>query len=175
MEDNTCILVNRVETEDVTPVQAANTQGANTDSSEMPGLPLSNRTCIIKQAKEVLQNHFRMNAYPDDAERLSLSKATKLTVRTIKTWFTNTRSRIKEINRESYNFNGLDADDNLLRACLSNDAQLEPMRNPCPQSTDGATPTGGVSRASLEALRTNSSVVVVMRPFRNAGCAVNPT
>ena len=69
-----------------------------------------------------------MNGYPDDAERLSLSKATKLTVRTIKTWFTNTRSRIKEINHDSSNINGLDADDNLLRACLSNDAPLE-LRN----------------------------------------------
>jgi hypothetical protein len=103
-----------------------------------------------------------MNGYPDDAERLSLSKATKLRVRTIKTWFTNTRSRIEDTNHDSYNVNGLDADDDLLRVCLSNDAQLEPMWNRCPQSTDGATFTGGVSTASLEVLRTNSSAVVVI-------------
>jgi hypothetical protein len=42
-EDNKSILVNRVGTEDVTPVEVANTQGANTESSEMPAVPLSKR------------------------------------------------------------------------------------------------------------------------------------
>lgn len=92
-----------IEMETVTPaeVHGMTVNGCNADLLETPTLPLSKRTRISKQAKNVLQTHFRTNPYPNKEETLSLSKATKLTGRTIKTWFTNSRSRIKAINGES--------------------------------------------------------------------------
>ncbi|KAH7088758.1 hypothetical protein FB567DRAFT_590881 [Paraphoma chrysanthemicola] len=92
---------NGIEMETVTPaeVHGSAANGISADLLETPTLPLSKRTRISKHAKDVLQTHFRANPYPNKEETLSLSKATKLTGRTIKTWFTNTRSRIKTMNR----------------------------------------------------------------------------
>lgn len=53
----------------------------------------SKRTRITKAAKKILNDHFLINPYPNDAETSSLSRTTQLTGRTIKTWFSNSRSR----------------------------------------------------------------------------------
>jgi hypothetical protein len=65
--------------------------------------PKLKRTRISKAAKKILDEHFRSNPYPREAETSTLMRATQLTSRTIKDWFTNTRSRMDlmkcEINR----------------------------------------------------------------------------
>ncbi|KAH7395331.1 hypothetical protein DE146DRAFT_595694, partial [Phaeosphaeria sp. MPI-PUGE-AT-0046c] len=53
------------------------------------------RARISKAAKKILKEHFRINPYPTDAETSALASNTQLQGRTIKTWFSNTRSRTK--------------------------------------------------------------------------------
>jgi hypothetical protein len=60
----------------------------------------SRRTRISKAAKKVLEEHFGSNPYPNEHETSSLIRATQLTGRTIKDWFSNTRSRKKTTTRE---------------------------------------------------------------------------
>jgi hypothetical protein len=60
----------------------------------------SKRTRITKAAKKILNDHFLINPYPNDAETSTLSRTTQLTGRTIKTWFSNSRSRKKLANGE---------------------------------------------------------------------------
>lgn len=62
--------------------------------------PKSKRTRISKAAKKVLDEHFKSNPYPDEKETSYLEKATELSGRIIKTWFSNTRSRRKVIARK---------------------------------------------------------------------------
>ncbi|KAH7069147.1 hypothetical protein BKA63DRAFT_102062 [Paraphoma chrysanthemicola] len=125
-----------IEMENFTPaeVHGSVANRINTDFVETSASPSSKRTRISKQAKDVLQTHFRTNPYPNKEETLSLSKATKLTLRTIKTWFTNTRSRIKAINGEC------------------NEPSKVDMPNKTYHAKEHERATRGVSTASLEAL-----------------------
>lgn len=62
--------------------------------------PKSKRTRISKAAKKVLEEHFGSNPYPDEHQTSSLVRATQLTGRTIRDWFSNTRFRKKTTTRE---------------------------------------------------------------------------
>jgi hypothetical protein len=62
--------------------------------------PKLNRTRISKAAKKILDEHFRSNPYPGEPETSTLMRATQLTSRTIRDWFTNTRSRRNLIKRK---------------------------------------------------------------------------
>ncbi|KAF3003699.1 hypothetical protein E8E13_008935 [Curvularia kusanoi] len=54
---------------------------------------IARRTKISRDAKHILEQHFSSNPYPDNAELRSLHLATKLKPQTIRTWFSNSRSR----------------------------------------------------------------------------------
>jgi hypothetical protein len=63
--------------------------------------PKSRRTRISKAAKKILDEHFSSNPYPDEKETSYLERATELSSRIIKTWYSNTRSRRKVVARKS--------------------------------------------------------------------------
>lgn len=62
-------------------------------SPERPAKKSSNRTAISKAAKTSLVAHFSCNPYPDGEELVQLAESTGLSLKTVRTWFVNTRSR----------------------------------------------------------------------------------
>lgn len=53
------------------------------------------RTWISNAAKKILNEHFTINPYPTEKETSALESRTRLPSRTIRTWFSNSRSRKK--------------------------------------------------------------------------------
>ncbi|KAH4217055.1 hypothetical protein HBI81_139760 [Parastagonospora nodorum] len=100
--------------------------------------PKSRRTRISKAAKKVLEEHFGANPYPNEFETSSLVRATHLTGRTIKDWFSNTRSRKKSTTH----IQTLDL--------------LNEFNGIVQKSSRCASPAQSVCRASLEALEKHS-------------------
>lgn len=64
-------------------------------------VPKKKRARIGKAARKILNDHFRINPYPSEIETSALATTTQLQGRTIKTWFSNTRSRVKFVDGTS--------------------------------------------------------------------------
>lgn len=83
------------------------------------------RARISDAAKKILNEHFGINPYPSEMETSALETTTQLTGRTIKTWFSNNRSRKKVMDTTP--------------CTLSNDvisrASLEALENMSPASS----------------------------------------
>jgi hypothetical protein len=104
----------------VDSLQLLENPGHDGNISQQPTTTLalkSKRTRISKAAKKVLDEHFSSNPYPDEKETTYLEKATELSSRIIKTWFSNTRSRRKVVARKSMR--------NKILACSWNSADLD--------------------------------------------------
>ncbi|KAF1832990.1 hypothetical protein BDW02DRAFT_580778 [Decorospora gaudefroyi] len=111
------------------------------------------RTRISAAVKSVLNDHFRKNPYPDDREIASLLEATKLTGRTIKTWFTNTRSRNRGTGEEvsaNWTFPSPPVDQNSSSGLDDAEGTFQTRSN-----------TRRITRASLEALNRTSPTTSV--------------
>jgi hypothetical protein len=86
------------------PVLQSHEININGEVSFRPPTPLksskSRRTRIGTSAKELLRDSFKSNPYPNDDDTSFLARATQLTRRTVKTWFSNARARKRIFERK---------------------------------------------------------------------------
>ncbi|KAF2027632.1 hypothetical protein EK21DRAFT_91290 [Setomelanomma holmii] len=121
---------------------------ASAKPTESSQRPRSKRAKINEWAKDIMSKQFRVNPYPDDEETSLLSKVTNLTKRTIRTWFTNTRSRIKGGEESQPGItNHRDPPSNSALSILPVE-HLPPKRN--------TSPSLSLCQASLEPFESNS-------------------
>lgn len=70
-------------------------------SYELRRRPKRSRILLHEWQSMVLEHSFRMNPYPDRAEKYSLFLRTKIPMKNVKIWFQNRRAREKSLHEEA--------------------------------------------------------------------------